>query len=117
MTKGCKLEEDPSVKFPFPCTLGDVLKPKYVVDGLDVGKAGKVHIREHSFMENPRTPEKVKVGRGGPALGCGGQRLLVQPCAGCALSTCLAAGAGLAGSCVGSCVNACRPAGLPLAAT
>jgi hypothetical protein len=59
MTENCRILGEQATQFPFNCSLGDFIKPKLLADGLAIGSKA-LQIREHTFLDNPRTADSVK---------------------------------------------------------
>lgn len=70
MTFACRINDERLTQFPFVCALSHVLRAKLLDRGLVLTRRGQsapsvVHIREHSFLTNPATPEVFQVGAPG----------------------------------------------------
>ncbi|KAL6756927.1 nucleotide-diphospho-sugar transferase-domain-containing protein [Haematococcus lacustris] len=63
----CRINDDRDTQFPYTCTMHDILRTRYVIKGIRLptpwGTTGVVHVREYSFLENPRTPAEIKSSR------------------------------------------------------
>lgn len=65
-TYACRIKGERSTRFPFQCPLSHILRAhKITTTGLRLRPPGEparvLHIREPSFLDNPRTPKAIKV--------------------------------------------------------
>uniref|UniRef100_A0A7S0S184 Glycosyltransferase n=1 Tax=Chlamydomonas leiostraca TaxID=1034604 RepID=A0A7S0S184_9CHLO len=72
----CRVQDERHTQFPYTCTMQDVLRTRLVYQGLTLplpqGNASRtIHVREYSFLENPRTPDDTKRSRLVVMLGAG----------------------------------------------
>ena len=70
MTQACRIQSERHTRFPFTCPLSHVMRVAKLFkhDGLKMrhstsGELLRSGVREHSFLDNPRTPEEIKVRR------------------------------------------------------
>lgn len=76
MTQACRINGEPHTQFPYTCALADLLRARRTLEGITLHLPGEprprvVHVREWSFLDNPRVPPELKVSHSG---GWGGTR-------------------------------------------
>ncbi len=64
----CRIDGEPSTQFPFQCSLSQLMRSARLLKGVEVrdedsGETRVVHVREHSFLDNPRVPQETRVRR------------------------------------------------------
>ncbi|KAG2491978.1 hypothetical protein HYH03_009709 [Edaphochlamys debaryana] len=64
-TQACRINHEKATKFPFVCALSQLMRVKRLEMGLTLPgstdySGHRVHIREYSFLENPKVPDAIK---------------------------------------------------------
>ncbi|KXZ42495.1 hypothetical protein GPECTOR_141g693 [Gonium pectorale] len=64
-TQSCRVNDEPYTAFPFVCSLSQLMRVKRLQQGLSLPgnteySGHRVHVREYSFLDNPKVPQDIK---------------------------------------------------------